>query len=92
MLCKKWGTFACSFSQDKTCQIVVYRNLWSLMHVVVVYRFWQLLTIEVAEEVIALLGIRFEEGDLKQQKSTLTSIHSSNVKERAEQYAYSSIS
>lgn len=41
---------------------------------------------------ITVFGIGFEEGDLKQWKSTLTSIHYSSVKERAEQYAYSSIS
>lgn len=41
---------------------------------------------------IAVFRICFEEGDLKQQKSTLTSIHYSSVKERAEQYAYSSMS
>lgn len=88
----KWDTFACRFGQNESCQIVVYRNLWSLMHVIVVYWFWQFLTIEVAEEVIAMLRICFEEGDLKQLKSTLISIHYSNVKERAEQYASSSIS
>lgn len=39
-----------------------------------------------------MLRVCLEEGDLKQQKSTLTSIHSSSVKEQAEQYASSSIS
>lgn len=39
-----------------------------------------------------MLRVCLEEGDLKQQKSTLTSIHSSSVNEQAEQYASSSIS
>jgi hypothetical protein len=64
MLYEQQDTFPGSLGQDKSCKMVIDGNLGALVHIVVIEGFAEFLLVQVAEELIALLGIALEEGNL----------------------------
>ena len=55
------------------------------MNIVIIYRFWKFILIQIAQKLVALLGIGLIYGDLSLGWGTAESSHCYRVKLRAEQ-------
>jgi len=85
MLYRRYGTFSRDPCQQDSCEDVVDGNLGALMNVVIIYRFWELAFVQIAQKLIALFRIGLIYGDLSLGCGTAESSHCYREKLRAEQ-------